>query len=185
MHSGPRTIESSRAPFHSHLMFIVLYWNCRGIGNTATKRMLHHLVSLHSPDIIFLSEPKTHFHSFSSISLHSFGFDSFLSNNQPPNVSTLWWKLLRFFPVPLRFYFSTHYFHLPALIPLLQAFMAPPTTELEEICGITLFKLHQLNVLGQLLVISMPFLWLRRNLACALLRPFQSGNSVTWFLQLA
>ena len=61
--------------------------------------------------------------------------------------------------------------HLPALIPLLLAFMAPPTTELEEISGITLFKLHQLNVLGLLLMISMPFLWPTRNLACALLPP--------------
>lgn len=61
-------------------MIKILYWNCRGIGNSPTQSMLHHLLHVNSPDLLFLSEPMNPFLSFISNGVHSFGFDSFLSN---------------------------------------------------------------------------------------------------------
>ena len=69
-------------------MVKVIYWNCRGICNTPTKTMVYHLSAAHSPDIIFLSEPKCtldSFHSFSN-GPSSFGFSPSFSNSE----NTLW-----------------------------------------------------------------------------------------------
>ncbi|XP_030508975.2 uncharacterized protein LOC115723630 [Cannabis sativa] len=36
----------------------ILAWNCRGLGNSATVRQLAHLVRLHNPDVMVLSETR-------------------------------------------------------------------------------------------------------------------------------
>ena len=67
-------------------MFKVLYWNCRGIGDTPTKMMLLHLIVVCCLDLIFLSKPKILFDSSISIGIHSFGFNFSFSNTN----SSLW-----------------------------------------------------------------------------------------------
>ena len=38
-------------------MIKVLVWNCRGLANSPTTRVLQHMVATHSPDVILLSSP--------------------------------------------------------------------------------------------------------------------------------
>ncbi|KAG8495532.1 hypothetical protein CXB51_013393 [Gossypium anomalum] len=45
----------------------ILCWNCRGIGNPATVRMLRQLLVANDPDIIFLCETKTNTNKMASI----------------------------------------------------------------------------------------------------------------------
>ncbi|XXG86452.1 hypothetical protein AAC387_Pa11g1346 [Persea americana] len=68
-------------------MLKLLYWNCKGIANLCTKRVLANLVHNHHPDLIFISEPMSSFHSTSSLGLSSFDFDTFHSNS--PHLATL------------------------------------------------------------------------------------------------
>lgn len=36
----------------------ILAWNCRGLGNPQTCKTLKHLIRIHLPNILFLSETK-------------------------------------------------------------------------------------------------------------------------------
>eukprot|EP00268_Persea_americana_P034025 TRINITY_DN33662_c0_g2_i1.p1 TRINITY_DN33662_c0_g2~~TRINITY_DN33662_c0_g2_i1.p1 ORF type:complete len:402 (-),score=60.83 TRINITY_DN33662_c0_g2_i1:2739-3944(-) len=67
-------------------MIKILFWNCRGIANTPTQMMLHHLITSHKPDLIFLTEPKTILSSSITINFHSLGFTSSFSNQ----TNSLW-----------------------------------------------------------------------------------------------
>lgn len=73
-------------------MVKVLFWNCRGIANSPTKRYLHRLVALHTPDLIFIAEPRspTFFFRF----LDELGYNTFLQSPSSPfsvhNHSPLW-----------------------------------------------------------------------------------------------
>ena len=79
-------------------MIKALYWNCRGIANSPTIWVLANLVQVHSPDIIFISEPMTPFSSTHSLHMRNFGFDIFYSNAPHPANPKLWC-----------FYKSTHH----------------------------------------------------------------------------
>ena len=77
-------------------MFKVLYWNCRGIGNTPIKMVLLHLIVVYCSDIIFLSEPKILFDSSISTGVQPFRFNFSLLNtngslwcfcNSSPNLN--------------------------------------------------------------------------------------------------
>lgn len=52
--------------------------------------MLANLVQVHSPDIIFISEPMTLFSSTHSLHLSHFGFDTFFSNASQIGNPNLW-----------------------------------------------------------------------------------------------
>lgn len=67
-------------------MVKILSWNCRGIGNTPTKSILAHFLRVHSPDILFLSEPKAPLDSQNPSAFQSFGFNLSFSNHN----SSLW-----------------------------------------------------------------------------------------------
>ena len=71
-------------------MIKALYWNCRGIANSPTIRVLANLVKTHSPNIIFISEPITLFSSSHSFQLRNLGFDIFFSNASHPSNPNLW-----------------------------------------------------------------------------------------------
>ena len=71
-------------------MLKALYWNCRGIANLPTKRVLANLVRNHHPDLIFLSEPMIPFSSTHSHGLSIFGFDAFHSNLPTLAAPNLW-----------------------------------------------------------------------------------------------
>ena len=44
----------------------VLFWNCRGVGNTPTQCSLFQIYKSHTPDFICLAEPKVAFDSIQS-----------------------------------------------------------------------------------------------------------------------
>eukprot|EP00268_Persea_americana_P034026 TRINITY_DN33662_c0_g3_i1.p1 TRINITY_DN33662_c0_g3~~TRINITY_DN33662_c0_g3_i1.p1 ORF type:complete len:119 (-),score=12.50 TRINITY_DN33662_c0_g3_i1:553-909(-) len=67
-------------------MIKILFWNCKGIANTPTHMMLHHLIISHKLDLIFLAEPKTILNSSITINFHSLGFTSSFSNQ----INSLW-----------------------------------------------------------------------------------------------
>lgn len=73
-------------------MIKALYWNCMGIANAPTVRSLKHLVSIHTPDLIFIVEPKSSFISIQALKLDSLGFTTFFSNHPKPpaTIPALW-----------------------------------------------------------------------------------------------
>lgn len=41
----------------------IIYWNIRGVGNMETQIYLYHMIKIHKPDFLFLSEPMVSFNS--------------------------------------------------------------------------------------------------------------------------
>ncbi|WCJ39165.1 DNAse I-like superfamily protein [Euphorbia peplus] len=66
----------------------VLYWNCRGIHNFDTQRMLFQLVESNKPDILCLSEPMVNFSVVRASFWQSLGMDLIAVNTKP--VKSLW-----------------------------------------------------------------------------------------------
>ena len=64
-------------------MLKVFYWNCRGIANCPTQRVLANMIIQHSPDLLFLYEPTTSFFASISYSWYRLGFDTLHSNDSP------------------------------------------------------------------------------------------------------
>ncbi|XXG49475.1 hypothetical protein AAC387_Pa02g3652 [Persea americana] len=67
-------------------MINIHFWNCWGIANSQTKVMLHHLLSSHKPDLIFLAEAKTSFNPSITSFFHPLGFTSSFTNQ----INSLW-----------------------------------------------------------------------------------------------
>lgn len=57
---------------------ILLGWNCRGLGNTRTVRVLRDLLRSHKPDLLFLSETLVDSNKVEALA-SKFGFSNFFS----------------------------------------------------------------------------------------------------------
>lgn len=91
-------------------MIKVLYWNYSGIVNSPTISALIYMITSHTSDVNFLSEPISLF--FPSSHLHPYGYDVCHTNQHPSTTfSTLWCLSKSTFISPLsyRYLISTHY----------------------------------------------------------------------------
>eukprot|EP00268_Persea_americana_P011810 TRINITY_DN14962_c0_g2_i4.p1 TRINITY_DN14962_c0_g2~~TRINITY_DN14962_c0_g2_i4.p1 ORF type:complete len:570 (-),score=125.40 TRINITY_DN14962_c0_g2_i4:329-2038(-) len=79
-------------------MFKALYWNCREIANSPTSRTLIFLANSHSPDILFLSEPKTSSSNPLHQKLDLLGYTSFFSNSPLSSENPSLWCFTKFSP---------------------------------------------------------------------------------------
>lgn len=57
---------------------ILIEWNCRGLGNTHTVRVLRDLIRYHKPDLLFLSETLVDSNEVEALP-SKFGFPIFFS----------------------------------------------------------------------------------------------------------
>jgi len=66
-----------------------LYWNIKGIANSASILALKRLIKHHNPDFVFIAEPWMNFHSFPPSWLLILGLkllSLYCRNNNLPNL---------------------------------------------------------------------------------------------------
>lgn len=68
----------------------ILFWNCRGIGNTDTRSVLKKLNSSNRPDFLFLSEPWINFDDVPSSYWNQLGLKPFVFYDRHNSIPNIW-----------------------------------------------------------------------------------------------
>lgn len=68
----------------------IIYWNCRGFGNTDTRLVLKKVCLLHKPDFVFLAEPWISVDDVPVSFWNQLRLKPFVSNNRFNQLPHLW-----------------------------------------------------------------------------------------------
>ncbi|XP_019418611.1 PREDICTED: uncharacterized protein LOC109329402 [Lupinus angustifolius] len=68
----------------------ILYWNCRGFGNTKTRLFLKNLCESNNPDFVFIAEPMIPTDSVNDLVWKELKLKVFVTNNRGNQLSSIW-----------------------------------------------------------------------------------------------